>query len=151
MTLEETKQIQNVVVGFPEIELPNIQIEFIDHNNQRYETCGDYFYDDVMKFKISKTKPHYQFLIMIHELIEWYLVHSSGMSIEEIDKFDERFEKMRSEYPDIVGNEEPGDNDNAPYTHYHKIASRVERWLADTLHVDFSIYNSTINELKQNK
>lgn len=146
--MEETKQIQNIITGFPEKEIPNIHIDFIDHKEQRYSTCGDYeMKEDGIHIHVSKTRPHYNFLIAIHELLEWYLVHCDGVEIEKIDEFDKRFEKMRSEYPDIVGDAEPGDNENAPYQHYHKIATRVENWFAQTLGVDWNAYEEEINKL----
>ena len=148
MTPEEKTQIQNVVLGFPEKELPVIQLEVIDHKEQAYSTVGDYRLEDgVMKIRASKMKPHYEFLVLLHEFVEWYLVHCDGVDIEKIDEFDKRFEKMRSEYPDIVDIDEPGDNEKAPYYHYHQVATRIEKYMADLLKVNWEEYEEAVNKL----
>ena len=147
----EVKQIQNVVLGFPEKELPSIYLTTVPHEDQRYETCGDYemIAPHSVVIKASRTRPHYEFLVLLHEFIEWYLVHCDGLDINKIDEFDKRFEKMRTEYPDIIGDDEPGDNEKAPYYHYHQIATRIEKYMADLLKVNWQEYEEEINKLSK--
>jgi hypothetical protein len=54
---------------------------------------------------------------------------------------------MREKYPDLVGNDEPGDHEDAPYYHEHAMATRVEKWLADSIGVNWSDYEYTVNSL----
>lgn len=133
------------------VHLPKINIQVIPHSEQRYETIGDYWDDSdgTKQIRVSASTPHYEFLIAVHELVESYLVASKGINISDIDKFDQEFEKMRNEYPKFIGDMEPGDNDNAPYYHEHQIASRIEKWLADTLGVDWNMYEKTLNKMKK--
>lgn len=131
--------------------LPSINIKVIPHSEQRYETVGDYWDDEngVKQIRVSESTPHYEFLVAIHELIEAYLVASKGIKIEDIDTFDKEFEKMRSEYPKFIGDMEPGDNDSAPYFHEHQMATRVEKWMAQNLGIDWEVYNKAINQMSK--
>lgn len=132
--------------------LPKITIEVIDHNDHKYETCGNYFEnpDGSWTIQVSKTNLKYEFYVAIHELIEKVLCHCKGITDEEITKFDEEFENMRDMYPKIVGDYEPGNNDNAPYNHEHIMASRVEKWLVESSDdKGWNEYDKTINALKR--
>lgn len=133
--------------------LPKIVIEVIPHNDQRYETCGDWYYNVAgeLVIKVSETNLKYEFLVVLHELIEVVLCECKGISEKLVTDFDLNFEKMRSEYPEIVGDREPGDDDSAPYFHEHAMASRVEHWIADSTGVDWSEYEKVINSLEQTK
>lgn len=136
--------------------LPKIIIEVVDHNDQKYETVGNYFgnSDGSWTIQVSRTNIKYEFLVAVHELIEKVLCHCKGISDDDITSFDEVFEEMRRDYPTIVGEKEPGDEDAAPYLHEHKMASRVERWLADSFlganpQEEWGKYEKTITSLKQ--
>lgn len=129
--------------------LPKITIEVIHHDKQRYETCGDWYYNEAgeLVIKVSETTTKYEFLVAIHELIEAVLCDFKGIKEEDVTAFDKQFEDMRIEYPDIVGDKEPGNEDNAPYFHEHAMASRVENWLVTSIGVDPVQYEKTINDL----
>lgn len=131
--------------------LPEIIIRTIHHDDQRYETCGDWFYDNTgaMVICISETSTKYEFLVAVHELVEAFLCDFKGIKEKDVTEFDHEFEEMRGNYPHLVGDDEPGDNEKAPYYHEHKMASRVEHWLADSCGVDWSDYEKTINALEQ--
>ncbi len=132
--------------GFREID-----IKVIPHNEQRYETPGDYWDDasGVKQIRVSASKPHYEFLITVHEFIEAYLVASKGVNENDITNWDKRFEEMRTKYPEIIGDMEPGDNDGAPYYHEHQMATRVEKWLADSLGINWDEYAKEIDGLRK--
>ena len=128
----------------------SINLKVIPHDEQRYETVGDYWWDSiagVMQVRVSKMDSHKEFLVAMHELIELYLIKSKGIEIEEIDKFDKRFEEFRTAYPDLVGDDEPGDHPKAPYYKEHQIATRMEKWLASTLNEDWDLYTDAVNAL----
>lgn len=128
----------------------NVHIETIPHKEQRYNTVGDWTFDKHGNFgiNVSNTKNEdYNFLIAVHEFIESYLCKREGIKEEDVTKFDKHFEEMRTAFPDLVGDMEPGDHDNAPYQKQHKIASMMEKWLADNMHIDWEAYNKKVNEL----
>jgi len=131
--------------------LPSIFCNSITHKNQRYETCGDYLYENLpgygkaQKFFISRTIRDYEFLIFIHELVEWYLTLKRGIKEKDITNFDLTFEKER-----IDGKwtyEEPGNDKRAPYRKEHIFATKIEKIVARELGVDWDEYDKTINEL----
>lgn len=126
-----------------------VNIEVIPHSKQRYDTCGDYWIEDnIMQIRVSDIgNADYEFLVAIHEFIEAYLCLKEGIDYEKITEFDKHFEKMRTAFPDLVGEMEPGDHDNAPYQKEHKIASMMEKWLADNMKIDFEDYTKKVNSL----
>jgi hypothetical protein len=81
--------------------------------------------------------PSYEFLVIIHELVEYVLCWCVGIKPETVDKFDMEFK----------GNGEPGDSPNAPYHKQHCIATGVERILAAFLGVSWRDYERKINSL----
>lgn len=133
-----------------------IEIETIDHAEQRYPTVGDWFYRDekilnpkgtsteeVLHIKVSKLGNwRYEALIAVHELVEVILCQHAGISQAAVDKFDIAFEKTRPE-----GNEdEPGDATEAPYRKQHCLATAVERMLAAELDVAWYEYQEKCGE-----
>lgn len=118
--------------------MKKINIRTIPHKKQRYDTCGDYFKSkDTIQFRISKTNADYEFLVMIHELVEWYLTQKRGITIKEIDNFDLHY----------VG-DDPGADPDAPYHKEHMFATFIEQVLADELGIDWWKYDQLINQLQ---
>lgn len=126
----------------------NIRIVTIPHKEQRYNTCGDYLEmnDGSTLFLISKLKDkRYEYLVLIHELVEYFLVKRAQISLKKIDDFDIKFEKTRKS-----GNtDEPGDCPAAPYYVQHQAAILVERLFAFILGVNWNHYDKTVLELYQ--
>ena len=123
----------------------NFEIKTIPHNEHRYETVGDYYEENGKdQIRISDmNNSDYEFLVMIHELIELYLCKKRGIKEGDISAFDIEFEKNREE-----GNvDEPGDNPNAPYRKEHSFAINIEKQLAIELNVNWADYDNTINNL----
>jgi len=121
-----------------------ITIDFIDHERQRYDTCGDYilYPNGEIVIKVSKTgNADYNCLIALHELIEVFLTQKRGISEESIAKFDIKFEKKRKK-----GNtDEPGDFGH--YKREHRFAENMERLLAHELGVDWNKYSIKVTSL----
>jgi hypothetical protein len=126
-----------------------IDIKTIPHDSQRYETPGDYvFDDDGVHISVSELgNKDYELLIAVHELVESYLVQKRGISEESISAYDKRFEALRMLDPETIGDFEPGHMDAAPYHEEHVFAERIERQIATELHVDWEAYNSAVNAL----
>lgn len=116
--------------------LPKMDIQSIDHEKQRYDTIGDFFLDHgILNFRISRMKnPDYEMPVLLHELIEWYLVQKKGISIDDIDKFDMAF----------TGDGEPGDDPSAPYYEEHQFATKIEKGFIEQLGIDWDGYNLDI-------
>jgi len=124
----------------------NIQIKTIPHNEQRYDTVGDWCWtvDGDLEIRVSNMNNwKYEMLVAYHELAEVLLCKDRGIKQEDVDNFDIEFEKNRSE-----GNtDEPGNDEKAPYRDEHKLATQLEFILASGLNVDWNLYDKTVNEL----
>lgn len=125
-----------------------IYIKAIPHANHRYETCGDYWEgDDIINFRVSDMKnPDYEFLVILHELIEYWLIQKKGIRIKDIDDFDIKFEEERALGLHSV-DEEPGDSCNAPYREEHQFATIIEKEVARAMDIDWDDYDKTIMNL----
>ncbi len=127
----------------------NVEIKTIPHNQHRYPTVGDYFYNfDAEKIKtiihVSDMKNEsYEFLVSIHEQIEEFLTRLRGISEDSITAFDINFEKNRKD-EDFS---EPGNDPKAPYFKEHQFATIIEKFIALELGVDWNIYDETICRL----
>lgn len=114
-------------------------VETVDHNTQRYDTCGDWIWDNgTLHVSVSETgNEDFNFLIAIHEMIEAYGCATNGIAEEDVTAFDVAFS----------GDGEPGDDPRAPYYPHHRIASEVERYLAALMRVDWKEYEAAIARL----
>jgi hypothetical protein len=128
--------------------LMNINIQTIPHKDQRYETPGDWtFEQNDLNILVSETGDwRYDALIALHELVEVILCKHRGIKQEDVDKFDNKFEAERIEKlhrPD----DEPGDSPQAPYRREHCTATGIERIMAAELGVDWQTYGDTLSNL----
>ena len=126
--------------------MKDIRLRIIPHDQQRYQTCGDYFSVDqgIEVITASKLpKEVYSHLVLVHELVERIICYHTGVSNESIDAFDMEYEKNRK-YGDDT---EPGDMIAAPYYRAHQIATVVEKLLAVELGVIWADYEKSINDL----
>jgi hypothetical protein len=118
----------------------NVVITTRPRAEMRYETCGDWQYDqatetlhiDVVRYNDAR----YEMLIAHHELTEALLCLFNGVSTEEVDRFDLNF----------TGEGEPGDAWQAPYYEQHQIATGFERIMARELKVYWQVYERIIDE-----
>jgi hypothetical protein len=101
----------------------------------RYQTYGDYYEKPgVVHIDVAKQdNPLYEWLIAIHELVEYVLVKARKISIDEIEEFDQTCQS-----------EDPGDDPAAPYYHEHQVASIVERIVANELGLKWHEYEEQI-------
>lgn len=116
-----------------------IVIETVPHNEQRYETVGDYWWDnETLHIRVSETgNTNYDYLIAIHELVEAVLCEYRGVSVEDIDKFDIL-------HPELI---EPGDHPQAPYQNEHNFATAVERMICAAMGIKWQEYDQTLDKL----
>lgn len=134
----------------------NVKIKVIPHNQQRYNTCGDWQFqrDGTLLITVSSMKNwRLEMLVAIHELVEVVLCKDRGITQEQVDAFDFQFEKDRepanrcrtcgTSYEDTS----PGDDAKAPYHKEHFAAEIVERFLAGELKVDWNNYVDQVKSL----
>lgn len=127
----------------------SIHIKTISHNEQRYPTTGDYWRDEnsVEQVRISDVgNSDYEFLVMLHELVEWYLAEKRGITDEEISNFDMKFEdeiKAGIKPPHA----DPGMDSAAPYKDEHIFALKIEKEIAAELGIDWETYCKELGKL----
>ncbi len=123
-----------------------ITIETIAHEQQRYQTCGDWYYDEEgnLTIRVSQLSDwRREALIAVHELVEVLLCKHDGVTQESVDIFDKQFEATRA--PDNF--DEPGDDPSAPYVKQHCVATGIERLLAAQLGVNWKEYEKELDRL----
>ena len=123
-----------------------IVIETIPHEQQRYPTVGDWYYDPdaTIHIKVSELhNPLMEAVIAIHEVCEMLLCRLHGISQSEVDTFDRNYEASRSD----DDTSEPGDSLDAPYRNEHCFATGVERLLIASFGISWKEYDDRINSL----
>lgn len=122
--------------------IDSIRIDFVKHRLQRYETAGDFFYDDgTLRIMVSQTgDQRHEQLVAVHELIEALLCYHRGITVEQVDAFD---------MGPGANLAEPGDHPDAPYKTEHSAATGVERFMASMLNVDWSEYETALDALER--
>jgi hypothetical protein len=125
------------------------KVEVIPHQNQNYDTVGNYqlLADGTWWITVSDLgDPKYNFLVALHEVTELYLTQFADIKEEDITNYDLYYEAAREQgLVDI--NSEPGFSTNAPYRRQHTIATAIEMMLAAELEVDWLEYDRKVNNL----
>lgn len=120
-----------------------IVIETIPHQNQRYDTCGDWWSDADGTWQIrvsAMNQPWAEFLVGLHELVEMALCVRDGVEEQAVTDFDTGWEP--------IGNLlEPGDDPTAPYYEQHQAACGIERMVAAQLGISWPWYEATVDAL----
>ncbi len=98
--------------------IPTIIIRVIDHNQQEYDTAGNYFEEGgVWNITISKMGFWHELFCAIHELYELCVCLHRGIKNDAITEFD----LNNIEHPD------PGMLPDAPYHKEHIAALAIEK------------------------
>jgi hypothetical protein len=79
----------------------------------------------------------YEFLCLIHELVEWFLCLMRGIKEPVVMAFD----LAHLDHPD------PGRLPEAPYHREHMFAMRIERLLCKELGLDWQDYDKSFDKL----
>lgn len=128
-----------------------MNIETIPHDQQRYETCGDYWEDEngIEQIRVSEMVDwRYEVLVAIHEIVEMALAKHRRIDEAAITEFDIKFEESKSK--GLVSGE-AGDNPNAPYRREHFFATNLERLFSAELGVDWTEYERFVDGLGSRK
>ena len=119
----------------------NLRIDTIPHANQRYDTIGDWYYDErtrVPRIFVSQLGNwKYEFLVALHEMIEWSLCNLASISPEDVDKWD----------MEHLDSDDPGSIPGCPYFYQHKTALLIERITAHVMHVSWDDYEDAIEKV----
>lgn len=133
-----------------------IDYRVIPHKEQRYPTVGDYWLEgETLQLRVSKmSDARYEWLVALHELIEFSTCQLMGVELKAIDAFDTEYEDCSKnkralpcgcKIPDI--HDEPGDDPHAPYYRQHQIATIAERTIAFLLGVNWATYDVEVELL----
>lgn len=126
-----------------------IHIKTIPHSQHRYETCGDYWYDEngILQIRVSDMgNEKYETMVAIHELVEERLTKWRGITEQQIMDFDVEYEKQRMECLE-PHNLEPGFDNNAPYRQEHTLATGIEMMICAYAGLSWFDYEQEINSL----
>lgn len=119
-----------------------IIIEVVKQEEQRYKTLGDWQFsgedDRDLSIRVSDTGYiWYNYLLIIHELIEAIICQLTGVKQEVVDKWD-------IDHPDA---DEPGDLPGCPYKSAHKYAEYIEFSLCTMLEIKWYYYMQRLEEM----
>ncbi len=126
-----------------------IHIKTIPHSDQRYPTCGDYWYDDlgVLQVRVSDMgNKMYETMVAVHEVIEEALASHRGLTEPEIMAFDQYYEMRRAQGL-VPEDSEPGFDNNAPYLREHTLSSAVEMMMCAHAGLSWNDYDRTVMNL----
>lgn len=129
--------------------IPKIIIKPVQPENQRYPTCGDYFYDredDTLYIFVSRMADfRSELAVVVHELYEAVTCLQAEVDYADIDRFDLQFERERDEgkHGDT---DEPGDDKAAPYHVQHVGATFVEREVCSQAGLPWQQHEDNVNE-----
>lgn len=138
----------------------NIEIRFVDHSEQRYNTVGDWEYlpapfegaERTLRVTVSRTGSWQSSVaIAIHELIEGVLCVENGVAQYEVDTYDKGFEILYTEHPERFASDEPGDSPDAPYYVQHGVASVCERLVTNAMHLSWPEHEARLEQLMQSR
>lgn len=129
----------------------DISVKVIPHSEQRYETVGDWWFDEdgTLQIRVSRmADDRYNCLVAIHEAIEAILCRNHGITAEAVDAFDKYFEAKRDR-GEVGADEEAGEDEDAPYRWEHFFATKIEYLFAAELGVAWQDYDAAVHALKQ--
>jgi hypothetical protein len=130
-------------------KIDRIEISFIPHEQQRYSTCGDWYFEqskteNVLVIKVSKMDDFRSALaVALHEFAEVIMCDAVGITQEQVDKFDMTYEKLRAKDDES----EPGDHASAPYFVQHGHATAIERIVTTQMGLPWPDHEENIGKL----
>ncbi len=119
-------------------------IRTVPDSAQRYTTVGDWYETNgTVHIVVSDLgNETYEFLVAIHELVEFWLCKVTGITDEQAVSWDRAW----SSRPQPRG-AEAGNDPACPYHWPHVAAGIVERFVAFVLRVDYEAYDECLNKL----
>jgi hypothetical protein len=122
--------------------LPSVTVRVVPYSEMRYATSGDWQvgHDGALVVTVADLgDERFNLLVAAHEVTEALLARRAGVTEQQVDEWDLAH----------LDAEEPGEMEGCPYFAQHAEASRVERWLADLLGVDWDTYSTSFECLDE--
>ncbi len=122
-----------------------VTIEKVADTEMPYDTVSDWRYDGatlIIRY-VNLGNSNFELLLVHHEMDEAIICKKQGVTVAQVDEFDEEFERTR--LPDDTESE-PGDEPDAPYHFAHTTAEALERSLALALGVKWGDYMIAIED-----
>jgi len=119
-----------------------IVLETVLAENMRYNTQGDWFFDSsgtLIVQSIACGDPHFERLVLAHELIEAWDCFAKGVTQNQVDDFDF-----------ACKTDDPGSESDAPYNSSHRLATGIENILAAAWDVDWLKYEAALESASKN-
>lgn len=114
-----------------------------DIKDHRYASIDDWtdplILDDglMLPFQVADMKNvDYNFLVLLHALVEQYLCYRHGIKDETVTKYD----------MEHLDSDDPGNNFDAPYQKEHLVATDVESKVANALGINWVKYEEAISK-----
>lgn len=120
--------------------IKEIRIRFIPQSEQRYDTVGDYFWDEegVVHFAISEMdNPVHEQAVLMHEMAEFFRCEMDGVTVEQVDAWD------MGEGKDL---DEPGNSPRCPYHAQHMFATAMERVFISGMGGNWEEYDAAVGD-----
>jgi hypothetical protein len=125
----------------------DIRIKTVPHSDVRCDQCGDWHINNDGSIEVLVTDLNgnweSELAVSIHELLEAFMCKESGITDEDVTRFDLQFEQERS-----VGKQtlraEAGDDERSPYRVPHQAATFVERAVTSVLGLDWETHDSAV-------
>ena len=117
----------------------NICIKVIPESQHRKEVSGaDWFFDAKgdLQVRISPmSDQRYEAALMLHDVFEAILCRFSGVTVESVDRFDQKYYETHSDDLDA------GDERDCPYRLEHMYATAAERIFAGAVGICWADYD----------
>lgn len=123
----------------------NIIIKVIPNNEHRPGISGaDWYFDQAgdLQVRVSKMSDwRYETCLGIHEAVEAVLCKHNGVTVAQVDAFDQPFEDVKDNVTNV------GDKTDAPYRREHSFATAAERIVAAELDVPWQEYDDELAKI----
>lgn len=116
----------------------NVLIRTIPHDQQRYETVGDWTFDGAgnLTILVSNTGDwRSDMLVALHEFVEVLICKNDGVTQQQVDDFDKA----------NLQSNDPGDLAGAPYGQQHCFAMAVERMVCAAMNLPWTEHDARVD------
>lgn len=122
----------------------DIHIKVVPPSEMRPEVDGaDWYFDEAGDLQVRicpMSDWRYEMLLAIHETVEAIMCDHNGVTVAQVDKFDQEYDLAHPNQPDLNA----GDDPQAPYRHEHCFATAIERILCGVLGVNWKEYDDEL-------
>ena len=124
----------------------NIHIQVIPPSQMRPRVDGaDWYIDSKGDLQVRicpMSDPRMEDALIIHEVFEALLCIKDGVTVKQVDEFDQKYDLDHPNETDV----EAGDDPAAPYKIQHSLATAVERIYVAHTKLDWRTYDDELNE-----